>query len=131
LRTVPDLVGHDLRQAQGIVKRQGLELIANCEQGIITWQSPLPGRKVLGGGKIAVVIKADEADSARMVDLTGLSMRTAMSLLSQLGHKYDIKGSGVVESQEPAPGEILPEGTRCLLICGKGLVDADSTEEIN
>lgn len=53
-----------------------------------------------------------------MPDLTGLTMREAAKKLEQTGFKMslDLKGSGFVASQVPAPGSPLQDGLVCVLI---------------
>jgi cell division protein FtsI (penicillin-binding protein 3) len=130
-QSIPDFVGHEVTQALSLARKRGLELVMNATRGVITWQFPPAGRKIAGGGKVAVGVECHDADSLVMADLTGLNLRTAVSFLDFLGYEYDIEGDGMVVRHEPPPGEILSDSTRFLLICGKGIMDADSTEKSN
>lgn len=130
-KTIPDFVGHEVTQALSMARHRGLELVMNAASGTITWQFPPAGRKITGKGKVAVGVSMNETDSLVMADLTGLNLRTAVSFLDFLGYEYEIEGEGMVLRHEPPPGEILSGSTRCLLICGKGLTDADSAKKSN
>ncbi len=57
-----------------------------------------------------------------MPDLKGLSIREALRILSEFGVKVNIKGSGVVVTQNPSPGRELKGITMCRLICNTRVI---------
>lgn len=57
------------------------------------------------------------ANKKIMPNLKSYNKREAVGLLSQLGVKYKISGSGKVISQSISPGEIIKSGVVCILKC--------------
>ena len=57
------------------------------------------------------VLNADN----RMPDLTNVTVRDAITILTQLGIQYKIKGSGIILSQSIAPGKKLNGNEVCVL----------------
>ncbi len=55
--------------------------------------------------------------SGSMPDLKNLSLRDAITVLSKLGIKYRINGSGSVDSQSIQPGEKIHKGLSCIIDC--------------
>lgn len=57
-----------------------------------------------------------------MPDLKNVSLRDAITVLTNLGLKYKIKGSGRVISQSILPGEKIIKGNSCVLDCEEIIV---------
>ncbi|HEX3072672.1 MAG TPA: PASTA domain-containing protein, partial [Ignavibacteriales bacterium] len=57
------------------------------------------------------------ANKKLMPNLKSYNKREAVGILSQLGVKYKISGSGKVVSQSVPPGEIIKSGVVCILKC--------------
>ena len=53
----------------------------------------------------------------QMPDLTNYSLRDGIKILSKLGLKYKVSGSGVIISQSIQPGEKLTKGLICSIDC--------------
>lgn len=58
-------------------------------------------------------------DNNLMPDLTNLSIRDAVQILSNLGIRYKIKGSGKIVQQSILPGETVKKKVICELICSE------------
>jgi len=58
-------------------------------------------------------------DNNVMPDLTNLSVRDAVQVLSNLGIRYKIKGSGKIVHQSILPGEAVKKKMICELICSE------------
>ena len=54
-----------------------------------------------------------------MPDLSKYSVRDAINILTQLGLKYKVTGSGFVVSQSLSPGEKVQKGLACTLSCAE------------
>ncbi len=117
IREVPNFVGCDLAFARKIAEKKGITLSTDRDEGIIEWQYPPSSRQYVGDGRVAVLV-ADS--SATMADLTGLNLRTALSVLTQQGLAFEIVGSGFVKRQYPRAGTAVNKQTRCRLVCGVG-----------
>ena len=129
MNVVPDFIGREVTLAQTMAKRNGVELVCSAEHGIIGWQYPRAGQKIAPNGRVAVAIQPDEVDSLVIPDMTGLNLRTVISMLQFQGIEYEIVGSGLIQSQEPVAGTTIDKLTKCRLICGHEIIDADSTKE--
>lgn len=57
------------------------------------------------------VLNADN----RMPDLTNLTVRDAITILTQLGIQYKVNGSGIIVTQSIAPGKMLKGNEVCVL----------------
>jgi hypothetical protein len=57
------------------------------------------------------------AEPARVPNVLGLTLREALSLLSARSIPARASGSGLVSTQDPAPGSRLEAGGVCLLTC--------------
>lgn len=58
-----------------------------------------------------------EIKSGIMPDLTGSSLRDAITILTKLGVKYKVNGSGRIVSQSINAGEKLTKGIVCIIEC--------------
>lgn len=57
----------------------------------------------------------DRQEAARMPDLTGRSLRSALQVVQQYGLQVKITGSGQIVKQYPVPGKPVKEGDLCVL----------------
>ncbi|MDO8550617.1 MAG: PASTA domain-containing protein, partial [Ignavibacteria bacterium] len=64
-----------------------------------------------------VSIRNIELKKNIMPDLKDVSLRDAIKLLTKLGLKYKINGSGKVVSQSILPGDKIVKGKSCVLEC--------------
>ncbi|SYZ72770.1 conserved hypothetical protein [Candidatus Zixiibacteriota bacterium] len=129
---VPDFSGKNVSIAEIMAKRIGLEIVPNNVEGTIVWQYPEAGRRIPGNDKIAVVVDDDDIDSLTMADMTGMNLRTAISMLNYQGFNFEISGSGVVINQDPAPGTFLADkNVTCRLEFGRESMDEDSVKELS
>jgi cell division protein FtsI (penicillin-binding protein 3) len=58
-----------------------------------------------------------------MPDLTNYSIRDAIFLLTKLGIRYTIKGTGTITSQSISPGEKIIKGVMCVLNCKEASIN--------
>ncbi len=61
--------------------------------------------------------KAKIPSSNKMPDLIGLSMRSAIEMMEQMGVTPKISGKGTVKAQFPKPGKRISKEKGCLIIC--------------
>ncbi|UCD18159.1 MAG: PASTA domain-containing protein, partial [Candidatus Zixiibacteriota bacterium] len=117
IKEIPDFVGREMSLARKMAKQKGITLSSDNPEGIIIWQYPPPSRRMVGGGRVAVLV---QDSSLTMADLTGLNLRTALSILTHQGLDFEIVGSGFVKKQYPRAGTALDQKIRCRLVCGAG-----------
>jgi cell division protein FtsI/penicillin-binding protein 2 len=115
----PDLIGMELKLAREVAARKGLQLAANCEDGIVDWQYPPEGRRWPGKDIMAVLVKDTLATESTMIDLKGMKIRTAMAVLREQGIGFEISGAGIVKKQYPKAGTRMSKKTTCRLIGNK------------
>jgi cell division protein FtsI (penicillin-binding protein 3) len=64
------------------------------------------------------VVVAD-AGQLRVPSLLGLSVRQAIVEAARAGLEVEITGSGTAREQAPAPGAMVPPGTRIVVKCAR------------
>ncbi|HSP88388.1 MAG TPA: penicillin-binding transpeptidase domain-containing protein, partial [Ignavibacteriaceae bacterium] len=67
--------------------------------------------------KKTIPIQKVEIKKNLMPDIKNVSLRDAITILTKLGLKYKIKGSGIVVSQSILPGDKIIKGNTCVLEC--------------
>jgi cell division protein FtsI (penicillin-binding protein 3) len=60
---------------------------------------------------------SDCVEKKIMPDLSNYSIKDAVNVLSKLGVRYKMEGTGMVMSQSPAPGTKIKKGQICSLLC--------------
>lgn len=82
--------------------------------------APDAGPYIFAVGSVPESWPAAEADAAerspvRLPDLRGLPVRSAVGRLHELGLRVELRASGVVKGQRPAPGSAAPPGATVVL----------------
>jgi cell division protein FtsI/penicillin-binding protein 2 len=97
------------------VKKPGVEFTrASKSENVL---SPLPDKKIdppVPGTPIT--------NFNKMPDLKNYSVRDAISILSELGLKYKVNGSGKVFAQSIQSGDAIHKGLYCVLDCKENVV---------
>lgn len=118
---VPDLRNKRIYLAEEIIDKLGLKLIVEQEGDFIVAQEPRPGLKVESGTEILVKMNEFEGNNhnqyTSVPSVVGLSLRDALSKLSQRGLRVIVKGSGKVRHQIPPAGQKIRIGARCVVQC--------------
>ncbi len=73
--------------------------------------------------KEMIAQKQKIADKTKMPNLTNYQLRDAISVLTQLGLKYKVQGSGKVVSQSILPDQKIKPGEVCILKCESKKLD--------
>jgi stage V sporulation protein D (sporulation-specific penicillin-binding protein) len=106
---VPDLVRLRLDEASDRLETSGLLVKFIGSGGTILNQTPKGGARVPLHTQILVYLGGETAETEVTVpDLSGKSMREAGEILGWLGLRMNFSGSGVAQSQNPAPGARVP-----------------------
>src|SRR5690554_3126157 len=74
-------------------------------------------RSVVPAGNKTISLQDVQIEENIMPDLTNVSLRDAIFILTKIGLKYKINGSGKVVSQSIAPGVRILGGEYCVLNC--------------
>jgi len=69
----------------------------------------VPGRTLGVGAPLLAAFSQDQQPAAGALDLRGLDARAAIARATSAGFRVRATGSGVVQSQLPLPGDVLPE----------------------
>ncbi|MEW5924410.1 MAG: penicillin-binding transpeptidase domain-containing protein [Candidatus Zixiibacteriota bacterium] len=113
---VPDFIGRDVSLAMQIAEKKGLKVVADRDEGVVAWQYPPEGRRLPGNETVAVIIQSDD-EKVKMLDLSGLKIRSAIAVLNYQGLNFEIEGRGKVKKQYPSAGATLEKNVRCRLVC--------------
>ena len=140
--TVPDMTGMNLAEASAVAAEADLRLevtdsvyIRGMERGAIARQNPEPGGKVQKHRRILMVINAVIPRQSAMPTQTGLSRRTAMTVLASNGlnigkriYVNDMATDNVLAQQymgeDIEPGTRLNSGTAIDLVLGLNPADS-------
>ena len=122
-RTVPDLVGVTVEDAQARVGAVGLAVVEaerefseEVEIGIVISQDVASGQQTARGSTITVVVSKGQ-DRRAVPEVAGLTIEEATARLEAVGlFRSGVSGGGdIVESSDPRPGSLLRPGEGVLL----------------
>jgi beta-lactam-binding protein with PASTA domain len=113
---VPDLVGLDVAEVPGVLAERGLVLGSQSGDGeVVRSQDPEPGSLVPPGSAVSISVETEVPPESlvEVPDLTGLPVDEARAALAAAGLEVgdSLDGSGLVESQEPDAGTLVPVAT--------------------
>ncbi|MCC5912549.1 MAG: PASTA domain-containing protein [Clostridiaceae bacterium] len=114
---VPDLRGLTIKEASEILVEGNLTHISagenvNDANALVVDMFPKPGARVPDKSVIMLYTKINqEASSVMVPDLQGKTIRETNTILSAMGLKLKIAGSGLAHSQEPEAGTEVEQGT--------------------
>ena len=116
---VPNVIGLPLTEAAKQLKDAKLNYIGEETGTIVEDQMPKPGAEVMVDTTVLLYMKRENAQNAEqggsgraiVPDLAGKSIREANQLLSSVGLKMTIQGSGIAVSQQPEAGEEVDKGS--------------------
>lgn len=112
---VPEIIGLEIEEAHFLAESYGFDFRSNFDEGVVTVQSPVPGTYTRKG----ITVSADSIlnESSGIPELKGLSLRSALVILSKKKIDAEIIGSGKVD-RVVWPGK--KEKGRCKLYCSPG-----------
>ncbi len=121
---VPNLLNKRVSVAEEIVEKLKLKLVLENQGDLIITQDPPAGTQVDPGAQITVRTRDFSLDNngqhseyTTVPAVVGLSMREALSRLSERGLRVEIKGTGRVIAQIPEAGRRIRIGARCIIQC--------------
>lgn len=106
---VPDLRRWPAAEAGRALTRRGLRVRYVGQGPAVLAQEPAP-LTPLAEGKVVVLhlaAAAEQDEVRRIPDLRGQTLREAAAAASVLGLELSAEGSGIVRSQDPAPGTVV------------------------
>jgi cell division protein FtsI/penicillin-binding protein 2 len=101
--------------AEQSTQKQNVQVAYNAKNINVQNQSPV--KKIDTAKFIAAIMNAN-----RMPDLKDYSVRDAILILSRLGLKYKVNGSGKVIAQSIQSGDAIHKGSYCVLDCKETVV---------
>jgi len=126
---VPNLIHKRVQIAEEIIENLSLKFAIENEGDVIASQNPGPGTKVAAGTEIIVKLKDFNGNNGNGSDngsngkytavpsVVGLSLREALSKMSEKGLRVVVQGSGKVRGQIPESGKRIRVGARCVVNC--------------
>ncbi len=132
LLLVPDFTGWQQSEVQLEAARLDLELTVaeeiapDIDPGSVIRQEPAPGSRVRTGATLTIVVGRGEAE-AFLIAVQNRTALDARETLTELGFVvvevpgYDEdRPAGIVLSQSPEPGQVLPKGTQVVIEVSRG-----------
>ena len=110
---IPEVRGLKVEAAKKLLKENNIEFEVEGEGDIITDISPKPGYKIKEGTKINLYTGEGTSYNKDVIvpNFSGYSKESAEKLLDSLGLKGEFNGSGLIDSQNLAAGEVTEKGT--------------------
>ncbi len=114
---VPELVALTRTEAERELAIRNLEVSWEGAGEVVTIQSIPPGTGVEVGTTVRLTLGPCIAPSGdvEMPDLRGMDLREAVAVLSRLGLRARVEGSGLIISQWPEPGREVAVGGACTI----------------
>lgn len=113
---MPDVRGLPAEVARQVLRRMALIPVLAGDGARVIGSSPAPYALLAAGSVVRLSLGGDqERGSVQVPDVGGLSLRRAVSLLSDAGLTVAVRGSGWVVQQSPAAGSAVTAGTLCRL----------------
>ena len=123
-RTVPQLIGLDLKDAEEVLEKLqlrvagpvGLQASEAVREGVVLSQSLMSGLLIDRGSEVTLVVSSGR-DRREVPDMRGLTVFDAERRLAEAGLEVgEVKGDGsTVQGTEPAAGALLPPGGSVVL----------------
>lgn len=111
---VPNVVNLPLEEAQKLLREADLAFATRGQGKIVYGQIPESGALVLTGTTVILDLtdsnNSKEGEQVSVPDLKGMSIREAGNILEGMGLKLEPAGTGLAETQNPAPGTKLSRG---------------------
>ncbi len=123
---VPDVRTLQPTLARKIVESHGLTCQVFGTGEIVLKQSPDAGKKAEQGDAVTLILTGSgtaATDGTVIVpDVRGMSIRRAMNRLTAEDFDVTIQGGGVVQSQSPAAGQRVANGSRIVISCAPRMI---------
>lgn len=117
LITVPELKNMSYTDATNTLKNLGLnpmfekDIVVELESSVVA-SFPGAGQTAEKGSNIMLYMNSKKDKDMSMPNLIGMTKEQAKVVLDTLELKYDFSGSGLVNSQEPKPGQPISKDFR-------------------
>ena len=109
---VPNLSNFTREEAQARLAQGNFPWTMEGQGTLVTSQTPRPGSRVPVQTTVHLFFyEEDQAEEVEVPNVIGTSMRDASTILSDLGLRISIVGSGVAEEQSPGPGTKILKGS--------------------
>jgi stage V sporulation protein D (sporulation-specific penicillin-binding protein) len=117
---LPDVKGMGVEDARKLLEQQGLKPSIIGDGPVVKAQLPQGNEKMAIGGNVLLYTRELAADAETLEietpDFTGMNAAEVMELARQINVNVEIRGKGLVVSQEPIPGVRILSGAQIQLI---------------
>jgi stage V sporulation protein D (sporulation-specific penicillin-binding protein) len=115
--TVPDVRNLPVSDALSTLEALGLKGQPTGSSGLVYSQVPSPSSPLARGGVVALDTNLPKGHSPRdgevtVPDLVGRSVKEAAGVLARIGLRLQLKGTGISDKQDPAPGAKVKLGDK-------------------
>ena len=109
----PDVAGMTIEDAAAAIKEAGLGYALDGAGAYVRAQLPAAGAALTKGSIMMLYVdgRPDDAATARVPDVTGMTVVKANQVLRSFGLELRVEGSGLAVSQSPAPDETVVPST--------------------
>jgi len=117
---IPDLKNKRVEDAKQIAEHAGLELVVKNQGDLVSSQKLILNHQKGAKPQLIVTLKefkSNSEDYTKVPSVVGMSLREAISKISQSNLKAFVNGSGRVISQIPDAGTKMRSGARCVIQC--------------
>lgn len=116
---VPNVRGMGVEAARSVLKAHGFHMEHTGAGDVVGAQHPDENTFASRRTTIDVTLVSLDSDTTngmiRVPDVVGMSLRQAMNFIKGMKLEPSPVGSGVVRSQYPSAGSLVPRGSRCTL----------------
>lgn len=119
-----NLADFEINDAVTLLKESNIpyEIEGPKKNAVVIDQKVTYGSKAGSISKVVLITKntiesKSAKDKQKMPDVTGLSLRKCVKMVSSLGLDYKINGSGRVIKQNPEPGSVLSQNDHIVISC--------------
>lgn len=114
---VPDVSTLDVKNAEAMLKKIGVDVRVVGTGAVVRHQLPEPGKAVAAGSIVQLVTTEDATGAHRVPNVMGMSVRRAINALASEHLAAVVSGSGCVVAQYPAPGSPAKAGEKIVVRC--------------
>ena len=106
---VPDVTGLTVEDAAEVIEGAGFSYVLDGAGAVVRSQLPAAGAMASQGALMMLYVEGSnaEAASARVPDVTGMTVLEANKLIRSFGLEMSVDGSGLAVSQSPEAGECV------------------------
>ena len=132
--SVPDFSGLTFDQAKRMADDKDFKVeisdsvhFQDKEKGTVVSQVPEPNNRVKTGRTIYLIVNGMEPEMVQMPDLTGIKVEDAKTILTKIGLKIEINGSGYIYKQSVGKNALVKKGSNVIVTAKDKSLETNQT----